>query len=56
MNMNHFGKAGGFAAILERLDPKRPGDPPSLDEVSTFVGVLSVGCTLRCFVSSWAEG
>lgn len=55
-NINHFGKAGGFAAMMERLDPDRPGDPPSLDEVSTFVGVFTTGWTLRCLVHSWGEG
>lgn len=53
-NLNHFGRAGGFDAILARMDPDCKGGAASLDEVATYVGVLLQGS--RVFVPAWGEG
>lgn len=51
-NLNHFGAAGGFAALLARIDPRREPLPP-LGEVKTYVAFLAAG--RRCLEVSFAQ-
>lgn len=53
-NLNHFGRAGGFDALLSRMDLNKAEGLASLEEVATYVGVLAQGS--RFFVPAWAEG
>lgn len=53
-NMNHFGRAGGYAALLSRMDPNRTAGPAPMEELVTYVGFLAA--EPRCFVSTFAEG
>lgn len=48
VNMNHFGRAGGYAALLSRIDPNRAAGPVSLEEYITYVGFLAA--VPKCFV------
>ncbi|CBJ30122.1 conserved unknown protein [Ectocarpus siliculosus] len=48
-NMNHFGRAGGYAAILSRIDPSRAAGPVSIEEFTTYTGFLAVAP--KCFAS-----
>eukprot|EP00903_Cladosiphon_okamuranus_P019913 g18301.t2 len=48
VNMNHFGRAGGYAALLSRIDPDRAAGPVSLEEYITYVGFLAA--VPKCFV------
>ncbi|CAM9701683.1 unnamed protein product, partial [Hapterophycus canaliculatus] len=34
-NMNHFGRAGGYAALLSRINPNRAAGPASVEEFMT---------------------
>lgn len=47
-NMNHFGRAGGYAAILSRIDPNRAAGPVSMEEFMAYVGLLAA--VPKCFV------
>lgn len=47
-NMNHFGRAGGYAALLSRMDPNRAAGPVSIEEYMTYVGLLAA--VPKCFV------
>lgn len=51
-NMNHFGRAGGYASLLTRMDPKREAGPVPMEELVAYVGFLTA--MPRYFVPSWA--
>lgn len=51
--MNHFGRAGGFAALMSRIDPNRPAGAASMEELATYVGFLAA--MPRCFGSALIE-
>lgn len=51
--MNHFGRAGGYAALLSRMDPSRVAAPVPMEELVTYVGFLAAGP--RCFVWNFAN-
>ncbi|CAM9482017.1 unnamed protein product [Scytosiphon promiscuus] len=46
-NMNHFGRAGGYAALLSRINPNRAAGPVPLEEFVTYTGFLAVAP--KCF-------
>lgn len=48
-NMNHFGRAGGYAALLSRIDPSRAAGPASMEEFMTYAGLLAA--VPKCFVA-----
>lgn len=50
-NMNRFGKAGGYAAFLSRMDANRTAGPASMEELVTYVGFLAA--VPRCFVPTF---
>lgn len=48
-NMNHFGRAGGYAALLSRINPNRAAGPVPMEEFMTYTGFLAVAP--KCFAS-----
>ncbi|CAM9113487.1 unnamed protein product [Discosporangium mesarthrocarpum] len=53
LNMSHFGRAGGFAAILDRMDPNWKPEPVALEELVVYVCFLRVNC--HCFLPAFAD-